>query len=96
MDYSNDPDGGTTHGRSNLALGSVDFTGLNVIYKTLDSTQLAGTKLTMYSEGLYVPGFNKHDHATGAVPEPTAWAMLIAGFGLTGIAARRHRRATTG
>jgi hypothetical protein len=29
--------------------------------------------------------------ATGAVPEPAAWAMLIAGFGLTGAAARRRR-----
>ena len=27
----------------------------------------------------------------GAVPEPAAWAMLIAGFGLVGAAARRRR-----
>jgi hypothetical protein len=30
--------------------------------------------------------------ASGAVPEPASWAMLIAGFGLTGAAARRRRR----
>jgi hypothetical protein len=30
--------------------------------------------------------------AAGAVPEPASWAMLIAGFGLTGAAARRRRR----
>jgi len=29
---------------------------------------------------------------TGAVPEPDTWAMLIAGFGLVGAAARRRRR----
>nr|WP_243453716.1 PEPxxWA-CTERM sorting domain-containing protein [Sandaracinobacteroides saxicola] len=29
----------------------------------------------------------------GAVPEPATWAMLIAGFGLVGIAARRRVRA---
>lgn len=29
-----------------------------------------------------------------AVPEPTSWAMLIAGFGLVGAAARRRRTAT--
>ena len=29
--------------------------------------------------------------ASGAVPEPASWAMLIAGFGLTGAAARRRR-----
>ena len=30
---------------------------------------------------------------TGAVPEPASWAMLIAGFGLTGAAMRRRRTA---
>ena len=30
---------------------------------------------------------------TGAIPEPASWAMLIAGFGLVGAAARRQRRA---
>jgi hypothetical protein len=30
----------------------------------------------------------------GAVPEPSSWAMLIAGFGLVGAAARRRRVAT--
>lgn len=30
----------------------------------------------------------------GAVPEPASWAMLIAGFGLTGAAMRRRRLAT--
>ncbi|MFN7174747.1 MAG: PEPxxWA-CTERM sorting domain-containing protein [Thermaurantiacus tibetensis] len=29
----------------------------------------------------------------GAVPEPATWAMLIAGFGLVGAAARRRRQA---
>ena len=31
--------------------------------------------------------------ATGAVPEPANWAMLIAGFGLTGAVMRRRRTA---
>jgi hypothetical protein len=31
----------------------------------------------------------------GGVPEPSAWAMLIAGFGLVGFQARRRRNATT-
>jgi PEP-CTERM motif len=30
----------------------------------------------------------------GAVPEPSSWAMLIAGFGLVGAAARRRRAAS--
>jgi hypothetical protein len=32
------------------------------------------------------------DGASGAVPEPASWAMLIAGFGLVGAAARRRRQ----
>ena len=34
------------------------------------------------------------DAPTGGVPEPASWAMLIAGFGLTGGALRARRRAT--
>ncbi len=30
---------------------------------------------------------------SGAVPEPTSWALLVAGFGLVGVAARRRVRA---
>ncbi len=33
------------------------------------------------------------DTAAGGVPEPSSWALLIAGFGLTGAAMRRRRRA---
>jgi hypothetical protein len=32
------------------------------------------------------------DGTPGIVPEPAAWAMLIAGFGLTGVAMRRRER----
>lgn len=31
------------------------------------------------------------DGATGAVPEPATWAMMLSGFGLVGAAARRRR-----
>jgi hypothetical protein len=32
------------------------------------------------------------DPGGGAVPEPATWAMLMAGFGLVGVTARRRRR----
>ena len=32
------------------------------------------------------------DSLTGAVPEPASWALLITGFGLVGMAARRRRK----
>lgn len=33
--------------------------------------------------------------ATAAVPEPASWAMMIAGFGMTGLALRRRQRVHT-
>jgi hypothetical protein len=36
--------------------------------------------------------FEFDDIAAAAVPEPQSWALLIAGFGLVGAAARRQRR----
>lgn len=32
------------------------------------------------------------DNALGAVPEPASWALMVAGFGLAGIAMRRRRQ----
>lgn len=45
----------------------------------------------------YNPSFQidniRFDNAAGTVPEPANWAMLIAGFGLTGAVMRRRRLA---
>jgi hypothetical protein len=46
------------------------------------------TGLTFRSTGV---AFEFDDIAASAVPEPATWAMLIAGFGLVGFAARRRR-----
>ena len=35
------------------------------------------------------------DTVSGAVPEPTTWAMLVAGMGLVGVAMRRRKPTTT-
>lgn len=43
--------------------------------------ELRANQLKLVSEG----------GSTGAVPEPASWAMMIAGFGLVGAAARRRR-----
>ena len=39
--------------------------------------------------------FLSSETGVGAIPEPAAWAMLIAGFGLVGAVARRRRSLTT-
>ena len=37
-------------------------------------------------------GFNAEISGTAFVPEPATWTMMISGFGLVGVAARRRRR----
>jgi probable HAF family extracellular repeat protein len=41
-------------------------------------------------DGFHIRAFLLTPIPTGAVPEPAAWVMMIAGFGLTGVAMRRH------
>ncbi|WP_353217650.1 esterase-like activity of phytase family protein [Sandarakinorhabdus sp.] len=47
----------------------------------------------LYSFAVTGADFASFDKAAFAVPEPSSWAMLIAGFGLVGAAMRRRRRA---
>lgn len=49
---------------------------------------VAGSTTIVERAGRFVLG------TSGAVPEPASWAMMIAGFGLVGAAARRRRPAT--
>lgn len=50
------------------------------------------TGLTFRSTGV---AFEFDTIAASAVPEPQTWAMLIAGFGLVGVAARKRRTTAT-
>jgi hypothetical protein len=49
------------------------------------------TALRFTSDG---KAFEFDDIAIGGVPEPQTWAMLIIGFGLVGVTARRRNRTT--
>ena len=42
-----------------------------------------------------INAFETANFSAGAVPEPAAWAMMIAGFGLVGGALRRQKKLTT-
>jgi hypothetical protein len=44
-----------------------------------------------FDSGLAYAGVFVDGNPVGGVPEPTSWAMLIAGFGLVGATARRRR-----
>jgi hypothetical protein len=62
--------------------------------------QSPGTDIGYVSDGVFTPigkdflmpaTFSAN---TSFVPEPSSWALLIAGFGMTGVALRRRRTAT--
>ena len=72
--------GGTFTGWGNFNLNSGFVAGLN----TLDFAVTNGSGST----GLRVEMTGR---AANAVPEPASWALMIAGFGLTGSAMRRRR-----
>jgi hypothetical protein len=63
------------------------LTNRRVQFSALPGTEIGGLRLI--AQGI---AFEFDDVAAGAVPEPSSWALLIAGFGLTGAAARRQRR----
>lgn len=66
---------------------SQPFTNRRVNF-TADTGEVI-TGLRLRSEGV---AFEFDDFAaTTAVPEPASWALLIAGFGMVGVAARRRR-----
>jgi peptidoglycan hydrolase-like protein with peptidoglycan-binding domain len=81
---------------------SDDISGLNAGFDAISFTpgvqyfainsNWNGNKLN-YKLTITGPGDVNVNGSTGAVPEPASWAMLIAGFGLTGAAARRRRTA---
>ena len=83
---------------------SVDFGGINLLsnvgnsaYQSYLFNVTVGANSTLSFSFLNVPDYYSLDNvvvelASGAVPEPDTWAMLIAGFGLTGAAMRRRRR----
>jgi hypothetical protein len=60
----------------------------------LDGSGPMARGLLVLQNGTYgQPGGTQDLLVFAAVPEPSSWAMLIAGFGLTGASLRRRRRA---
>ena len=75
-----------------IGLGSISGgADVNITYnagpRVIKSLILSGSE----SGGPYITGL-RFDRVTGAVPEPEAWAMLIAGFAMAGTMLRRNRK----
>jgi len=69
-------------GISNVGVTPIDyFSGINAPF----STDMGPVLITGASNGTFSAA------VSGAVPEPATWAMMIAGFGMTGAALRRRQ-----
>jgi hypothetical protein len=89
----------TDVGRYNLSgIGGSQYTdrtaalslasGFNVLRASLILDSFGGNNRNFTINGISAEG------ATGAVPEPATWAMMIIGFGLVGCTMRRKQRST--
>ena len=96
---------GMTQTASLINFSAVSFIAdLNIVGTSLGFTQFSGPALYTGSNDspVFTPGTYQLTsivsgnstltitEGTGAVPEPASWALMIAGFGLVGIAARRR------
>lgn len=100
-------DGASISGTYNTALSSPAFVGTT---DTVDGTSytLTGfawnrTRADNVSSKVAVAGGDQNDYAgqfsfeavTGAVPEPTTWMMMLAGFGMVGAGLRSRSKVRT-
>lgn len=75
----------------NGKLASVNSYGLS--FGTSFGDYRAGLNSSWGEFSGYVPIYIHGKFIAGAIPEPATWAMMITGFGLVGMAARRRREA---
>ena len=86
--------GSESYSTATLILPSQGFSGWAKVTATF-TAQAASDTLTFLAKGTPAGGppftLLASVSLTAAVPEAAPWAMMIAGFGLVGTAARRHR-----
>ena len=68
------------------------FIGLSSVTSFDRVTISYGNTTTLYT---FIDDFRLGAAATGAVPEPSTWAMMLLGFGGVGVALRRRRKVFT-
>jgi hypothetical protein len=78
------------NGASTFSEFAADF-GNTLSWQGITGLTVGGVAVTDYSAVSADTGFNfRQGLAAPAVPEPASWALMIAGFGLTGAALRRR------
>ena len=72
-----------------ISISSADTITIGGNTVTIDGFRVFFNPLTLASDGTFVASGDLT--ATVSVPEPTTWAMMVAGFGLVGLGVRRRR-----
>ena len=67
----------------------VTFTGLSAPYLAAYNTLISGNQTSSRALSVMIPT-TYGQVLTGGVPEPSTWAMFLAGFGMVGYVARRR------
>ena len=75
---------------------SGDFATFTATYTALPSDAGAAIRIELGSPGVQGDFDNVRLTASGAVPEPAAWGLMIAGFGMVGAALRRRTSTVQG
>ncbi len=80
-----------------VSVANTDWTQVNGTYSSGTATSatlsLFNRDGSYIDNDLYVDDISFTGPATGAVPEPATWAMVLSGFAIVGSAARRRRAA---
>jgi hypothetical protein len=86
--------GGSTFTTATISNPSHDFSGwqsVTTTFKATSASQLLSFLSIGTPNGLPPVALLDGVSLTSAVPEPTTWAMMMLGFGMIGVAARRKR-----
>jgi hypothetical protein len=83
---------GSNFAFSNVIAGSAPFASSSLTFRANNNTTL-GFQIGTDSRNNIGPLLDSVTLTQNVIPEPTTWAMLIAGFGLVGTAMRRRRAA---
>jgi hypothetical protein len=63
-----------------------------VVYYDDADLKVFSDLVILYQDKFFAEAFGVFSDNGGALPEPAAWAMMVAGFGLAGAGLRRTRR----
>lgn len=77
---------------SSPATGRIVRVGNGYVGQSLSQSQFGYFGLWVRGTSIFAPQFNVASDTAPSVPEPSTWAMLIAGLGVVGAAIRRRRQ----